>query len=41
MSLQILVKSFVSNIIVDLLYDLSKYIQYKRVWTLFEVGRLH
>ena len=40
-SLQILVKSFVSNIIIDLSYNLSKYIQYKHVWKLFEVGCLH
>ena len=36
-----LVKSFVSNIIIDLSYNLSNYIQYKHVWKLFEVGCLH
>ena len=40
-SLQILVESFVSNIIIDLSYNLSKYIQYKHVGKLFEVGCLH
>ena len=40
-SLPILVKSFVSNIIIDLSYNLSKYIQYKHVWKLFEVDCLH
>ena len=34
-------KSFVSNIIIDLSYYLNKYIQYKHVWKLFEVGCLH
>ena len=40
-SLQILVKSFVSNIIIDLLYNLSNYMQYKHDWKLFEVGSLN
>ena len=40
-SLQILVKSFVSNIMIDLSYNLCKYIQYKHVWKLFEAGCLH
>ena len=40
-SLQILAKSFVSNIIIDLSYNLSKYIQYKHVWKLFEMDCLH
>ena len=38
---QILVKTFVSNKIIDLPYNLSKYIQYKHVKKLFEVGCLH
>ena len=38
---QILVKSFVCNIIIDSSYNLSKYIQYKHVWKLFEVGCQH
>ena len=37
---RILFKSFASNIIIDLIYNL-KNIQYKRVWKLFEVGCLH
>ena len=40
-SLQILVKSFVSNIMIDLSYNLCKYIQYKHVWKVFEAGCLH
>ena len=40
-SLPILVKSFVSNIIIDLSYNLSEYIQYKHVWKLFEVVCFH
>ena len=36
-----LLKSIVSNIVFDLLYNLSKYTQYKHVWKLFEVGCLH
>ena len=36
-SLQILVKSFVSNIIIDLSYNLNKYTRYKHVWKLFQV----
>ena len=40
-SLQILTKTSVSNIINDLSYNLNKYILYKHVWKLFEVGRLH
>ena len=40
-SLQILTKTSVSNIINDLSYNLNKYIFYKHVWKLFEVGRLH
>ena len=39
--LQTLVKSFVSNKIIDLSYNLSKYIKYKHVWKLFKVGCLH
>ena len=39
-SLQILVKSFASNIIIDLSYNLNKSIQYKHVCKLFEVGCL-
>ena len=38
---QILVKSFACNIIIDSSYNLSKYIQYKHVWKLFEVGCQH
>ena len=40
-SLQFLVKLFVNNIIIVLSYNLNKYIQYKHVWKLFEVGCLH
>ena len=36
-----LVKTFGSNIIIDLLYNLNKCIQYKHVWKLFEVDCLH
>ena len=36
-----LLKSFVSNIIIDLSYNLNKYTQYKHEWKLFEVGCLH
>ena len=36
-----MVKSFASNIINDLSYNLNKYIQCKHVWKLFEVGCLH
>ena len=36
-----LVKSFVRNIIFDLLHNFSKYTQYKLLWNLFEVGCLH
>ena len=36
-----LVQSFVSNIIIDTPYNLSKFIQYKHVWKLFEVVCLH
>ena len=36
-----LVKSFVSNIIIDLSYNLKEYIQYKQVWKLFQVGCLN
>ena len=32
-----LVKLLASNIIIDFLYNLNKYIQYKHVWKLFEV----
>ena len=39
--IQMLVKVFVSNIIIDLLYNLNKYIQYKYVWKLLKVGCLH
>ena len=39
--LQMLVKSFVSNVITDIPYNLSKYRQYKHVWKLFEVVWLH
>lgn len=39
--LHILDKSFVSSIITHLSYNLSKYMQYKDVWKLFEVGYLH
>ena len=40
MSLQILVKLFFT-IIIDLSYNLNKYIHYKHVGKLFEVGCLH
>ena len=36
-----LVKLFVSYIIIGLSYNLNKYIQYKHVWRPFEVGCLH
>ena len=36
-----LVKLFVSNIIIEFLYNLNKYIQYKHVLKLFEVECLH
>ena len=36
-----MVKSFVSNIIIHLSYNLSKYTQYKDVWKLFEVSCFH
>ena len=36
-----LVKSFLSNIIIDLSYILNKYIQHKHVRKLFEMGCLH
>ena len=40
-SLQMLVKLFFSNIIIDLFYNFNKYIQYKHVWKLFKVSCLH
>ena len=40
-SLQILVKSSVSNIIFDLPYKLNKHMQYKHVWKLFQGDYLH
>ena len=36
-----LAKSFVSNIIIEISYNLNKYIQYKQVWNLFEKVSLH
>ena len=36
-----LVKSFASNKIIDLTYNLNKYTEYKQVWNLFEVSCLH
>ena len=36
-----LVKLFVSSIIIDLLYNFNRYIQYKYVRKLFEVSSLH
>ena len=36
-----LVKLFVSNILIDLSCNLNKYIQYKHTRKLFEVGCLH
>ena len=36
-----LVKSFASNIIIDISYNLSKHTQYKHVWNIFEVICLH
>ena len=36
-----LIKSFVDNVIIDVPNNFSKYIQYKHVWKLFEVGYLH
>ena len=40
-SLEMLVKSFASSILIDLSYNLNKYTQYKHVKKLFEVGCLH
>ena len=40
-SVQILVKSFVSNIIIDLSNNFNKYTHYKHVSKLFEVGCLY
>ena len=40
-SLEILVKSFVSNIIIDLSNSFNKYTHYKHVSKLFEVGCLY
>ena len=36
-----LVNLFANNVIIDLWYNLNKYIQYKHVWKFFEVGWLH
>ena len=36
-----LVRLFASNIIIGLSYNLNKYIQYKHIWKLFEVSRVH
>ena len=36
-----LVNLISSNVIIDLWYNLNKYIQYKHVWKLFEVDWLH
>ena len=38
---QMLVKSFCSNIIIHLSYNLKKYIRYEHVWKLFQVGCVH
>ena len=35
------VKLFTSIKVIDSLYNLNNYIQYKHVWKLFEVGYLH
>ena len=40
-SLQMLVKLSVNNIIIYLSYNSNRYTQYKHVWKLFEKGSLH
>ena len=40
-SLQMLVKFFSGNIIIDLSYNLNKDIQYRHVWKHFKLGCLH
>ena len=36
-----LAKPFARNIIIDILYNLIKYVQYKDVWKLFEMFCVH